>query len=152
MAPIPSIFLAIPGNYSPLTVPGHYTQLLYGAPLSVALESLQAAPVPPELVVLDAFTLLESGLGTLVSLKITIAQSGATLLLVSDLSESLTARVAQATGAHAAVFGKLEAEPFARLAELLLSERVGKRAAAATLHKEAVPRPLRRSNYLPVPA
>ncbi len=150
MAPIPSIFLAIPNDYLPLTVPGHYTQLLCGAPLKVILESLQTVSAPPELIVLDTFTVLGGGLGTLSELKKTVSRSGATLLLVSDLSEPLTARVAQATGAHAAVLGTLQAEAFAQLAEMLLTERAS--VAPATPHREAVPQPLRRSGYLPVPA
>ena len=146
--PIPSIFLAIPDGYPSLTVPGHYTQLLCSAPASVILESLQTVSAPPELIVLDAFTLFEGGLGTLTLLKTAVAQSGATLLLVSHLNESLTAWVARATGAHAAVLGSFQDEQFSGLAQLLLSER----AVAGAPHKEAAPQPSPRSGYLPVPA
>ena len=148
MAPIPFVLLAIPSSYPPLNVPGHYTQLLSDASPALALKSLQTAPTAPELIVLSADVLFKSGLGVLSGLKKASAQSGATLLLVSELDESLTGWVAQATGAHAAVLEIPQAEAFVRLAELLLSER----AAAAALRKEAAPQPLRRSNYLPVPA
>ncbi len=147
---IPSIFLAIPSTYPSLTVPGHYTQLLSGAPVEIVLESLRHVPTVPELVVLDAAELFRSGLGTLVALKKTVAQSGATLLLTSDLSETSTAWVARASGAHAAVLGQLETDAFARLAELLLSERTN--AAAAPLRKEAALQPPPHLDYLRVPA
>ena len=148
MAPVPSILLAIPGGYPPLSVPGHYTQLLSDAPLALTLTSLQNAPTAPELIVLSADVLFKSGLGVLSALKKAVSQCGATLLLVSELGETLTTWVAQATGAHAAVLGAPQEEQFARLAELLLSER----AAAATLRKEAAPQPSQHSGYLLVPA
>ncbi len=148
MAPIPSILLAIPSSYPLLSVPGHYTQLLSDASPAFALTSLQAAQVAPELIVLSADVLFKSGLGVLSALKKAAAQSGATLLLVSELDEPLTTWVARATGAYAAVLGTPQAEAFSQVAELLLSEC----AAAATLRKEAAPQPSPRSNYLPVPA
>ena len=147
MAPVPSILLAIPGGYPPLSVPGHYTQLLSDAPLALTLTSLQNAPTAPELIVLSADALFKSGLGVLSALKKAVSQCGATLLLVSELGE-MTTWVARATGAHAAVLGVPQEEQFARLAELLLSER----AAAATLRKEAAPQPSQHSGYLLVPA
>ena len=147
MAPVPSILLAIPGGYPPLSVPGHYTQLLSDAPLALTLTSLQNAPTAPELIVLSADVLFKSGLGVLSALKKAVSQCGATLLLVSELGE-MTTWVARATGAHAAVLGVPQEEKFARLAELLLSER----AAAATLRKEVAPQPSQHSGYLLVPA
>ena len=147
MAPVPSILLAIPGGYPPLSVPGHYTQLLRDAPLALTLTSLQNAPTAPELIVLSADVLFKSGLGVLSALKKAVSQCGATLLLVSELGE-MTTWVAQATGAHAAVLGAPQEEQFASLAQLLLSER----AAAATLRKEAAPQPSQHSGYLLVPA
>ena len=148
MAPIPFVLLALPGSYPSLSVPGHYIQLLSDVSPALALESLQNAPTAPELVVLSAAALFKSGLGTLSAVKKAASQCGATLLLVSELDKALTAWVAHATGAHAAVLGTPQAEALSGFAALLLSER----AAAATLRKEAAPQPSQHSNYLRVPA
>ncbi len=148
--PIPFVFLAIPSSYPSLSVPGHYTQLLSDAPLALTLKSLQNVPTAPELIVLSADALLKSGLGVLAALKKAVSQCGATLLLVSELGEPLTAWVAYATGAHAAVVGTVGSDSLTQVAELLLSER--RDAAAAAPHKEAAPQPSPHLDCLLVPA
>lgn len=97
------------------------------------------APAAPELVVLDVAALLGSGVGVLTALRTALSLSGATVLLLSDVSTPLTSWAAYAVGAHAAVLGPLGGAPLARLAELLLTEHASTRAVAATLRKEAAP-------------
>lgn len=114
--------------------------------LQALLEHLQTARLAPQLVVLGATALLGSRLKMVAALRAALRENGTTALLLSDLSEPLTAFAALAVGAHASVSSAAQAEGFANLAELLLSER-GARAAAAALRTGATPQPSPRSGY-----
>lgn len=114
--------------------------------LHALLEHLQTAQLTPQLVVLGATALLGSRLKTVAALRAALKESGTTALLLSDLSEPLTAFAALAVGAHASASSAVDPEPFANLADLLLSER-GARAVAATLRTGAAPQPSPRSDY-----
>ena len=114
--------------------------------LHALLDHLQTAQLAPQLVVMSGASLLGSRLKTVAALRAALKESGTTALLLSDLSEPLTAFAALAVGAHASVSSKVNPEPFANLADLLLSER-GTRAVAAAPHTAAAPQPSRRSDY-----
>lgn len=114
--------------------------------LHALLEHLQTARLAPQLVVLSATALLGSRLNTVAALRAALRENGTTALLLSDTSASLTAFAALAVGAHASVGSAAEPEPFANLADLLLSERAD-RAADAALRRAAAPQPSRRSDY-----
>ena len=114
--------------------------------LHALLDHLQTARLAPELVVMSGAALLGSRLKTVAALRAALRESGTTALLLSDLSEPLTAFAALAVGAHASVASTVKPEPFANLADLLLSERAAP-AVAATLRTTAAPQPSLRSDY-----
>ena len=114
--------------------------------LHALLDHLQTARQAPQLVVMSGAALLGSRLKTVAALRAALRENGTTALLLSDLSEPLTAFAALAVGAHASVSSTVNPEPFANLADLLLSEREA-RAVAATLRTAAAPQPSPRSDY-----
>ena len=114
--------------------------------LHALLDHLQTARQAPQLVVMSGAALLGSRLKTVAALRAAPRENGTTALLLSELSEPLTAFAALAVGAHASVVSTVNPEPFANLADLLLSER-GARDVAATPHRAATPQPSPRSDY-----
>ena len=119
--------------------------------LHALLDHLQIARQAPQLVVMSATALLGSRLKTVAALRAALRENRTTALLLSDLSEPLTAFAALAVGAHASASSTVNPEPFANLADLLLSEREVP-AAAATLRRAAAPQPSLRSDYPPARA
>ena len=158
MAHIPSIFLVADADTETDSLRAHLAARGHGvtrmhSPLDL-LKYLQGTAAP-ELIVIDTAALLQSSLGVVAALKAAVAQSGAVLVLLSDLGESLTGCAAYALGAHAAAFRPFADASFAELAESLCErarESASDRAVAAALRKEAAPRSSLHSGYPPIRA